>query len=116
VSSSYWLSDPEWPRAVVLEALPLLAGPPLAVSGYWFPAVQGCPRSSLLSWPTVVYPIPGVGQAGPLAVAAEAGQLPSLGGWSGLLAVLAGPVSFRWVWPGAGWSAGLFGWGVGRVG
>jgi hypothetical protein len=108
VFSSHWLSDPAWPRAVVLEALPLLTGPPLAVSGYWFPTVQGCPRSSLLGCPSAVYPIPGACQAGPLAVAAEAGSLLSLDGWVGLLAVLAGPVSFRWVRPGAGWSAGVW--------
>jgi hypothetical protein len=103
VSSSHWLSDPVWLRAVVLEALPLLAGLPLAVSGYWSPAVQGC---LFPGRPAAVYPIPGAGQAGPLAVAAEAGPLPSLGVWVGLWAVLAGPVSFRWVWPGTGWSSG----------
>jgi hypothetical protein len=112
VCSPHWLSDLAWPRAVVLEALPLLAGPPVAVSGYWFQAVQGCPRSSLLGWPAAVYPIPGAGQAGPLAVAAEAGPLPS--------------------WDGLGWAAGCAGgscklplgaagcwlvcWGVGSVG
>jgi hypothetical protein len=88
----------------VLEALPLLAGPPLAVSNYLFPDVQGC---LFLGRPAAVYPIPGAGQAGPLAVAAEAGPLPSLGSWAGLWAVLAGSVSFRWVWPGAGWLAGV---------
>jgi hypothetical protein len=108
VSSSHWLLDPAWPRAVVLEALPLLAGPPLAVSGYWFLAVQGCPRSSVLGWPAAIYPIPGAGQAGPLAVAAEVGSLPSWAGWVGLLAVLAGPVGFCWVRLGAGWSAGVW--------
>jgi hypothetical protein len=33
VSSSHWLLDPAWARAVVLEALPLLAGPTSSVSG-----------------------------------------------------------------------------------
>jgi hypothetical protein len=98
MSSSHWLAELVWPRAVVLEALPLLAGLPLAVSGCWSPAVLGC---LFLAWPNVVSPIPGAGQAGPL----EAGPLPSSGCWVGLWAVLAGPLSFCWVWPGTGWSA-----------
>ena len=104
MSSSHWLSDPACPQAVVLEALPLLSGPPLAVSGYWSPAVPGC---LFLGRPAAVDPIPGAGRAGPLALAAEAGPLPSLGGLVVLWAVLAGPVSFRRVWPGAGWTAGV---------
>jgi hypothetical protein len=98
VSSSHWLADPVWPWAVVLAALPLLAGPPSAVSGCWSPAVLGCLFPGL---PAVVSPIPSAGQAGPL----DAGPLPSSGGWVGLWAVLAGSLSFCWVWPGTVWSA-----------
>jgi hypothetical protein len=105
VYSSDWLFDPAWPRAVVLDALLRLGGPPSAGSGYWWPAVQGCPRSAVLGWPAAVFPIPGAGQAGLLAVAAEAGSLPSLVGWVGLLAVLAGSAGFRWVRLGESWSA-----------
>jgi hypothetical protein len=90
VSSSDWLFVPAWPRAVVLEALLLLAGPLSADSVCCCPAVQGCPRSAVLGWPAAVSPIPDAGQAGSLAVAAEAGSLLSRAGWVGWLAVLAG--------------------------
>jgi hypothetical protein len=103
--SSDWLFVPAWPQAVVLEALPLLAGPLSADSGCWWLAVQGCPRSAVLGLPAAVFPIPGAGQAGSLAVAAEAGSLPFRAGWAGWLALLAGSVGFLWVRLGECWLA-----------